>query len=66
MTIDARNLIHFLKERMCCYAQWEVRMVANKMYNHLKKVAPNLSQYAGAKCKLEGTCTLPHLKEGRS
>jgi len=66
MTIDGRNLVHFLGERMCCHAQWEVRMVANLMYNHLRKVAPNLAQYAGAKCKMAGNCTLPHLKEGRS
>lgn len=66
MSIDGRNLVHFLKERMCCYAQWEVRQVANKMYKHLKEVAPNLAAYAGGKCKLDNTCTLPHLKEGRS
>lgn len=63
MTIDARNLIHFLKERMCCYAQWEIRSVANRMYKILKRVAPNLAKYAGPRCKLEGTCTLPYLQE---
>ena len=29
MTLDARNLFNFFKERCCMRAQWEIRNVAN-------------------------------------
>jgi thymidylate synthase (FAD) len=59
MTIDARNLIHFLNHRVCNDAQWEVRGVAVKMYNHLKEVAPNLARYVTPVCE-NCTCALKH------
>jgi thymidylate synthase (FAD) len=63
MTIDARNLINFLNQRMCNEAQWEVRGVALKMYNHLKKVAPNLARYVKPVCE-NCTCSLKELAKG--
>jgi thymidylate synthase (FAD) len=56
-TIDGRNLLHFINERSCQFAQWEVRGVAVKMYNHLKKVAPNLAGYVKPPCQ-DCTCSL--------
>lgn len=64
MTIDGRNLVNFLNQRMCSEAQWEVRGVALKMYNHLKKVAPNLSKYVSPVCE-NCTCSLKNIKEGK-
>lgn len=64
MTIDGRNLVHFLNHRMCNKAQWEVRGVAIKMYNELKKVAPNLAKYVSPVCE-DCNCSLKHIKEGK-
>lgn len=63
MTIDGRNLIHFLNHRMCNKAQWEVRGVALKMYNHLKKIAPNLAKYVGPVCE-DCNCSLKEYGKG--
>ena len=57
MTIDARNLISFINHRACNEAQWEVRGVAIKMLNHLRKVAPNLAKYTKPVCE-NCTCSL--------
>ena len=62
MSIDGRNLIHFIKERNCGHAQWEVRMVAFQMLRHLTKVAPNLSKYATKKCGVDCVCSIPKKK----
>jgi thymidylate synthase (FAD) len=64
VTFDARNLIHFINQRACAHAQWEVRGVAIKMYNHLKKVAPNLAKYVSPPCA-DCTCSLQQMKEKR-
>jgi len=42
MKIDGSNLLHFLKLRKSKHAQWEIRELANKMHDAVKKVAPNL------------------------
>ncbi len=39
MTVDARNLIHFLQERMDEHAQHEIRMYANCIYENIFKAA---------------------------
>jgi thymidylate synthase (FAD) len=64
MTIDGRNLVHFLNHRMCNKAQWEVRGVAIKMYNQLKQVAPHLAKYVSPVCE-DCNCSLKHIKEGK-
>jgi thymidylate synthase (FAD) len=61
MTIDARNLVNFLNNRLCSHAQWEIRGVAVKMYNHLKKAAPHLAAYLTPPCA-DCTCSLKHIK----
>jgi thymidylate synthase (FAD) len=57
VTIDGRNLINFINHRACNEAQWEVRGVAIKMLNHLRKVAPNLARYTHPVCE-NCTCSL--------
>lgn len=41
ITIDLRNLFNFLKLRMDAHAQYEMRMLANAMYELIKPVIPN-------------------------
>ena len=56
VTMNARALLNFLKERMCTRAQWEIRALANKMYEELYAVAPEIFQYAGPTCETEAIC----------
>ena len=56
MTMDARNLLNFFKERCCNRAQWEIREVANQMLDACLEVAPHLFAKAGASCTF-GKCT---------
>jgi len=55
-TMNARELLHFFKERLCNRAQWEIRGVAEKMLDLAYPTVPNLFQYAGPNCYSEGKC----------
>ena len=55
MTMNARELIHFLSLRCCNRAQWEIRDVAWKMLELAYEAAPTLFQNAGPSC-LSGKC----------
>ena len=59
ITMDARNLTNFFKERCCMRAQWEIREVANQMLDACLEVAPHLFAKAGA------SCTFGKCKEGK-
>lgn len=61
MTMNARELRHFLSLRCCNRAQWEIRELANEMLKQCKEVAPNLFEGAGAQCEQDKLC-----KESRS
>ena len=50
VTMNARTLLNFFKERCCNRAQWEIREVANQMLDLVLDVAPNVFKYAGAPC----------------
>lgn len=56
MTMNARSLLNFFKERCCNRAQWEIRTLANLMLKEVKKVAPNIFQNAGPTCFNEKIC----------
>lgn len=56
VTMNARALENFLRERMCVRAQWEIRALANKMYEEVYKVAPEIFKYVGPTCETEGIC----------
>jgi thymidylate synthase (FAD) len=58
MSIDCRNLMHFIRERNCSHAQWEIRMVAFQMLKHLKSVAPNVAEYVTKRCGVDCTCSI--------
>jgi thymidylate synthase (FAD) len=56
VTMNARSLLNFFELRCCLHAQWEIRMLANKMLSEVKKVAPILFQNTGPTCKTRGFC----------
>jgi len=56
MTMNARALMNFLKERMCVRAQWEIRVLAQEIYKIVYKVAPEIFKYAGPTCETEAIC----------
>ena len=59
VTMNARTLLNFFKERCCTRAQWEIRDVANQKLDLVLEVAPNVFAKAGAPCVF-GKC-----KEGQ-
>ena len=56
ITMNARELRHFFEERCCTRAQWEIRELAEKMLDEVKKVAPVLFENVGSKCLRLGYC----------
>ena len=56
ITMNARELRHFFGERCCSRAQWEIRELAEKMLDEVKKVAPVLFEDVGPKCQRLGYC----------
>ena len=55
MTMNARELIHFLSLRCCNRAQWEIRAVAWTMLELAYEAAPSLFKKTGPGC-LNGAC----------
>lgn len=56
VTMNARSLLNFLELRCCLHAQWEIRLLANKMLQEVKKVAPLIFKNAGPSCKTKQIC----------
>lgn len=54
-SMNARELLHFIKLRTCTRAQWEIRGVANRMLDLLCQQAPEIFENYGPSCKL-GKC----------
>ena len=57
VTMNARSLLNFFELRCCLHAQWEIRTLANKMLQEVKKVAPTIFKNAGPQCKTKGVCS---------
>jgi len=55
VTMNVRELRHFLGLRMCSRAQWEIRALATEMHRLCMGVAPALFANAGPGC-LRGAC----------
>lgn len=55
MTMNARELIHFLNLRLCTRAQWEIREIAEQILYSLRKVLPVVFNKVGPSC-FEGAC----------
>ncbi len=56
VTMNARELLHFFRERCCARAQWEIRELANKMLAICKEKLPAVFEKGGAKCEYLGYC----------
>lgn len=54
-TMNARSLMNFLRHRCCNRAQWEIRSLAEKMIDEVKKVAPTIFKLSGPGC-VAGPC----------
>ncbi|AAY81629.1 FAD-dependent thymidylate synthase [Sulfolobus acidocaldarius] len=50
VTMNARELYNFFGLRLCSRAQWEIRAIAWKMLDEVKRVHPRLFKYAGPNC----------------
>ena len=50
VTMNARELYNFFSLRLCSRAQWEIRSIAWKMLEEVKKVHPHLFKYVGPNC----------------
>ncbi len=55
MTMNARSLKNFFRQRCCNRAQWEIRNLATEMLKEVKKVSPLLFANAGPAC-VRGAC----------
>lgn len=56
VTMNARELRHFFKLRLCKRAQWEIRELAECMYECVKPIAPVLFEGVGPACIMDGKC----------
>jgi thymidylate synthase (FAD) len=56
MTMNARSLLNFFELRCCLHAQWEIRILANKLLGLVRKEAPTIFSHAGPSCKTKGYC----------
>ena len=52
MSIDFRNLIHFMNERLCKRAQWEIRQLAQEMKKRVVEVFPEAASMLVPKCEV--------------
>lgn len=64
-TFNARSLLNFFQHRTCVRAQWEIRILAEKMLKLVKEVAPNVFKEAGPTCITEGVCYEGEMSCGR-
>lgn len=56
MTMNCRELLHFLEERCCRKAQWEIYDLAWEMRDILDGMLPEVFETAGPKCWRIGYC----------
>jgi thymidylate synthase (FAD) len=69
VTMNARELLHFFRQRCCLRAQWEIRQMAEEMFRQAKNAAPVIFSKAGPGCIAgpcpEGEYTCGKIKEVR-
>jgi thymidylate synthase (FAD) len=69
VTMNARELLHFFRVRTCNRAQWEIRVMAERMLDHVKKAAPTIFAKSGPGCLYapcpEGKMTCGKIEEVR-
>ena len=65
VTMNARSLKNFFRLRCCNRAQWEIRELARRMLEEVRKVSPALFREAGPAC-LSGPCPEGKMSCGRA
>ena len=55
-SMNARELNHFFQLRTCRRAQWEIRKISIDMLRQLRSLCPELFQYFGPRCYVNGVC----------
>ena len=50
--MNFRTLIHFMNERLCTRAQWEIREMAKEMKRCVEEQYPELAKYLVPKCEI--------------
>ncbi|MCI0469138.1 MAG: FAD-dependent thymidylate synthase, partial [Nitrospirae bacterium] len=69
VTMNARELLHFFRQRCCNRAQWEIRRMAEEMLRLVKKASPVIFAKAGPGCLYalcpEGEYACGRIKEVR-
>lgn len=65
MTVNARELLHFVKLRSCERAQWEIRGLTAHMLAALTDSFPALFSLYGPSCAIDGSCPEGRLSCGR-
>lgn len=56
MSMNGRELLHFLKLRTCNRAQWEIRAVARQMLSELQENCEEIFWVYGPSCLVDGRC----------
>ncbi len=64
-TFNARSLLNFFALRCCTRAQAEIRDLAWRMLDLVRKVAPTIFEKAGPPCASEGRCREGKMSCGR-
>ena len=64
-TMNARELLLFLRLRTCTRAQWEIRAHAIEALRLLRTAAPEIFRYYGPSCFVEGRCPEGRFSCGR-
>lgn len=54
--VNGWNAIHSIGKRTCQEAQWEIRLIAQKMARDIKRVAPAFEAWAEPQCITYGSC----------
>jgi thymidylate synthase (FAD) len=56
VSMNAHSLVDFFVRRICTRSQWEIRKLAEKMLDEVKRVAPIIFKDLGAYCDFYGYC----------
>ena len=56
LSMNCRSLLNFFEHRCCTRAQWEIRILAEKMLKLAKQAVPVIFERAGAICEKYGYC----------
>lgn len=65
LTMNARELLLFLRLRTCSRAQWEIRIYADEMLRLLREAEPEVFQFFGPSCFVSEKCPEGRLSCGK-